>query len=477
MSFKFSFDAEFEEENNKTAPPETADTKSVAKTTALLETKKQNETETDNNIEDKEVHIQDVLKEYCNTCLDSEQKTFNDIMTPLSFEEVPLLSLQSASKKSEDSKDEYFVLSPMKRILHSKKEGKRSITDEKKHKKDNANGDDIQISINENHTDLITGVYEGGLKLWECSLDLLQFLSQEVSLLKTKQDRQNFIHTNTSNTNQTNIMIQQTLKKALSSRGKILELGCGHGLPGIFLLRESFDCNKEDNKDESNGCNQVFFSDFNKFVLEQVTLPNILANLAIVNSQVSSILSSHSPSFTLTITTAKQPTKQMLALQNRIRLLSGDWMSLPVSNTKNSNENSGVGDACFDVILGSEITYTDKSCHETARLLYKHLRCTTITTTEESGSNIENYCCSGDSSIGLIAMKRYYFGCGGGLDTFMGAVQKLNDVSSKRRKQEKDGEETFFLKAHVLKSYDNGRGNIRDLVMVIKVNENSSLTK
>ncbi|KAJ3191763.1 Histidine protein methyltransferase 1, partial [Entophlyctis luteolus] len=29
------------------------------------------------------------------------------------------------------------------------------------------------------HTDLIDGVYEGGFKTWECSLDLLEYLAEQ----------------------------------------------------------------------------------------------------------------------------------------------------------------------------------------------------------------------------------------------------------------------------------------------------------
>lgn len=74
-------------------------------------------------------------------------------------------------------------------------------------------------------SDLVSGVYEGGFKLWECSLDLIQFLS-------------------TSN-------YDFNGKKVLEVRNfflfKILEidfyfskkkkLGCGHGLPGIYCMK------------------------------------------------------------------------------------------------------------------------------------------------------------------------------------------------------------------------------------------------
>ena len=84
------------------------------------------------------------------------------------------------------------------------------------------------IGINPN-LDLISGKYEGGLKLWECSIDLIKYL--------------------------------KTLE-TLPSR--ILELGCGHGLPGIYCAQRS---------------SSVVFQDYNKEVLEYVTVNNFIKNL------------------------------------------------------------------------------------------------------------------------------------------------------------------------------------------------------
>ncbi len=75
------------------------------------------------------------------------------------------------------------------------------------------------------NTDLVKGIYEGGIKIWECSLDLLNFLS---SL---------FENSNLNNINS-------------------LELGCGHGFPGIYLLLKG---------------SNVTFQDFNKEVLDLIT--------------------------------------------------------------------------------------------------------------------------------------------------------------------------------------------------------------
>ena len=82
-------------------------------------------------------------------------------------------------------------------------------------------------------TDIIPGVYEGGLKEWEASHDLVQYVESASSGLG-----------------------------ALSSL-RVLELGCGHGLPGIAALRRGA---------------AVAFTDLNVEVLTSATLPNALLN-------------------------------------------------------------------------------------------------------------------------------------------------------------------------------------------------------
>lgn len=55
------------------------------------------------------------------------------------------------------------------------------------------------------HSDLIPGVYEGGAKIWECTDDLLRYLSENYADDKW-------------------------------SKSKVLDLGCGSGLLGIFAF-------------------------------------------------------------------------------------------------------------------------------------------------------------------------------------------------------------------------------------------------
>ena len=80
-------------------------------------------------------------------------------------------------------------------------------------------------------SDVETDVYEGGFKLWECALDLVKFMeTQDTPMAAT-----------------------------------VLELGSGHGLPGIHALLR--------------GAERVTFSDYNKEVLELATCPNVQRNV------------------------------------------------------------------------------------------------------------------------------------------------------------------------------------------------------
>lgn len=87
----------------------------------------------------------------------------------------------------------------------------------------------------QNHSDLISGVYEGGFKTWECSIDLVRFLHAHASSLFA------------------------------IPRQRVLELGCGSGLPGIYAL--------------VHGGSLVDFQDFNGEVIGEITSFNVARNL------------------------------------------------------------------------------------------------------------------------------------------------------------------------------------------------------
>ncbi|XP_003382692.1 PREDICTED: histidine protein methyltransferase 1 homolog [Amphimedon queenslandica] len=99
------------------------------------------------------------------------------------------------------------------------------------------------ISITDREgSDLIPGVYEGGLKIWECTHDLLMYLSSN----------------------------------NVDFTGKcILDLGCGAGLLGIHALL--------------NKAREVHFQDYNSEVIDYLTIPNVTLNISKEHSENSSV--------------------------------------------------------------------------------------------------------------------------------------------------------------------------------------------
>ncbi|KRT78151.1 methyltransferase, partial [Oryctes borbonicus] len=100
------------------------------------------------------------------------------------------------------------------------------------------NHHDTIISAITNHSDLEAGVYEGGLKIWECTQDLISFMCNEGINLKNKT---------------------------------ILDLGCGIGIVGIFSLLQGA---------------YVYFQDYNPEVILSATIPNVFLNVGNVENSM-----------------------------------------------------------------------------------------------------------------------------------------------------------------------------------------------
>jgi len=175
----------------------------------------------------------------------------------------------------------------------------------------------IQEFPNTYNSDLISGTYEGGFKLWECTLDLLEYLNNNTMYCKDKS---------------------------------VLDLGCGTGLLGIFTL--------------ISGARNVDFQDFNKDVLTNTTMSNVLVNC-----------------------------KERLKV---CKYYSGDWKSFTTFN-----------EDTYDLILTSETIYNVNNYTKLIKLFENKLK--------PSGS------------ILLIA-KNYYFGVGGSITEFLNCLKssKMN---------------------------------------------------
>ena len=257
-----------------------------------------------------------------------------------------------------------------------------------------------QDRLNAEKTDLIPGYYEGGLKVWESAKDLCEHL---LDLILETSDND--------------------LSAALRSTGSTLELGCGHALPACVILRE---LRRRSPGDDSRPI--VVFTDYNHFVLKDVTLPNIILNCA-------SNLSSNTG----------ENQEHILPLNQCCSLVAGDWLELSkrlrenkmitdINNKEESAESNFPKDGRFDLILAAETTYTESSANDTAFLLMNHLKM--------------------EGGVGFIATKRYYFGVGGGSDAFLD--------SAARQTLTVDGI-VYHLKVEKVRDFNDGKSNIRDL--------------
>ncbi|NXJ95162.1 MET18 methyltransferase, partial [Corythaixoides concolor] len=204
------------------------------------------------------------------------------------------------------------------------------------------------------HSDLIPGVYEGGLKIWECTFDLIEYFSEAE--------------------------IQFTNKT-------VLDLGCGAGLLGIVALKGKAE--------------EVHFQDYNSTVIDEITLPNAVANCISDSNRMGGgdgRKTSEPPS--------KRPKKAacLPAALSRCRFFSGEWSEvsqLLLSSHKPFSK--------YDVILTSETIYNPdyySALHDTlAQLLDKHGRV-------------------------YLASKAHYFGVGGGIYLFEKFIEERSVFKS-----------------------------------------------
>jgi len=149
---------------------------------------------------------------------------------------------------------------------------------------------DLSPALGTEDSDLVPATYEGGLKVWECSEDLARFL-----------------HT-----------------CPLEMEGlKVLDLGCGAALPGLYCFAKGA---------------EVWFNDYNEEVLKHITMPNTLLNVP------------------------KNPAKT--------RFFAGDWESFEeIVSPEMSREEEK-----FDLILTSETIYNTKNQHKLISIFKNFLK-------------------------------------------------------------------------------------------------------
>ncbi|CAO3678927.1 unnamed protein product [Rhizopus microsporus] len=198
------------------------------------------------------------------------------------------------------------------------------------------------------NSDLIKGVYEGGFKTWECSIDMVEYLS--------------------------------SLPEEQISNKKVLEIGCGSSIPAIYLLT-------------INKTNRVDIQDYNEQVIRYVSVPNILLNCvlnvqenpAVNNEEQGKESSSESEDededddddeekrieedpVTCDAEAeiiADQVPAMLQQVSARTRAFFGDWSTLP--------EQLGVDQGKYDLIVTTETVYAEHSLPDLIRVIQNHL--------------------------------------------------------------------------------------------------------
>ncbi|KAM0792403.1 hypothetical protein ACM66B_005082 [Microbotryomycetes sp. NB124-2] len=213
-------------------------------------------------------------------------------------------------------------------------------------------------------TDLVKGVYEGGLKTWECSLDLVR-VAGELAF----DDKEGPV------------------------RGRsIIELGCGTALPScsVFarLLAEIRRAPTQ-SQAEKPARTRIHLQDYNKQVLSLITLPNILLTFAQhLATPEHAPDADEDPAPTLPgeldVTPEFLDAFQDLLASENIELVfsEGDWADLHSKGLEK-----------YDVVITSETVYSLESLPPLLDVI-------------EAACHHDTTC--------LVACKRIYFGVGGG---------------------------------------------------------------
>ncbi|KAI5117754.1 hypothetical protein M0805_000598 [Coniferiporia weirii] len=261
------------------------------------------------------------------------------------------------------------------------------------------------LSFIDNPSDLVPGVYEGGLKTWECSLDLVDCLAS----VGRDGDKSG-------------------IGRADWVRGKrVLEIGCGTAVPSLYLLHTLFSQTPSADSLSNVPNTEIVLQDYNDLVLQLVTFPNVLLVWyaspladAYRSQKASTEEDSEEESFDLSQPGDMQITEALLtsfqlSLEEQhitIHFVAGSWQALMEGTTTLFTRP-------FDVTLTSETIYQVSNLPSLIDLLKQTTR---SSKDEDLHLLAENLAITERSPMCLVAAKVLYFGVGGGILDFEHAV-------------------------------------------------------
>lgn len=222
-----------------------------------------------------------------------------------------------------------------------------------------------EILLGLTNEDLRVATYEGGLKSWECTFDLMEVLA----------------------------------KTDLAGFKSVLELGCGTGLPSTLLLQKFLQAQRYDEP------RKLVLADYNESVLRLVTVPNLLFTwcelqspemLAQLQTSTGNTMELRSNEIEVTENLVATFLTDLASKNITLEFVSGGWSPQFVSVLSADK---------FDLVLASETIYSP----ETLPIFTDTMLCLMNERTES-----------------LVAAKRVYFGVGGGIPEFERALDVRN---------------------------------------------------
>ncbi|KAF2767000.1 hypothetical protein EJ03DRAFT_297336 [Teratosphaeria nubilosa] len=246
------------------------------------------------------------------------------------------------------------IESPTGKIFHL---AKRDLYDVKVQLLQEATPSNDAIIDQIEQADIRSGVYEGGFKTWECSLDL-------ASLLLDRGPRKDI--------------------DELIRCDQIIELGAGSAIPTLVLFQHAL----------ANSLPITFtLADYNDSVLRLVTLPNILLTWLSTTSptNLSTLQETGKSEIEITPDLIQNFKSSLQSHSITIRFLSGPWCSALADLIPASAPEMGT------VILAAETIYSPESTKAFVELVCRLLKRVKM-------------------SKAMVAAKRMYFGVGGSVD-------------------------------------------------------------
>eukprot|EP00744_Colponema_vietnamica_P027544 GILI01041374.1.p1 GENE.GILI01041374.1~~GILI01041374.1.p1 ORF type:complete len:368 (-),score=33.75 GILI01041374.1:46-1107(-) len=221
--------------------------------------------------------------------------------------------------------------------------------------------------------DIVQGAYYGGLKVWSCAPDVAEVVLVGCS-------------------GTTNDPFGEGLT-SVAMRGSsivIAELGCGQTIPSLACLHRLWA--SEEAKSSSV---LLFLHDYNKEVIDEVSVPNVAMNYAELLAKLPSQQQAQNP--------FERENSPLL-----VGTSSGDWSSLAAQSFVHPQRNP---QGSVDILLAADVTFDIEATEKFVQVAARTLR------------RPQLGCSPGGMAI--VGTKDYYFGTGGGVSEMQAAIRKF----------------------------------------------------